>query len=210
MKRLLLAPLLLALTSCSNNLTIKTNIGEKMFVKSSTVFTQSFVKSDLINLIEKNLNELENFVYYEEMENKYKIDYKYCDSFPSKCYATKCYENKCYGTIKNFYKENWDKYYELNIKHKKEILDYKNFKNAIVQNKSNMGIKHKILVSFTPVYIDLNETKTVGEKVKIYCFNPLLKEEFKQIWLKESKKGEQKFFENGISFKEICRKYAKF
>ena len=67
-----------------------------MLVKSSTVFTQSFDKSDLINLIEKNLNQLKNYTFYEEMENKYKIDYEYCDSFPL----------KCSGTLKKFMKKN--------------------------------------------------------------------------------------------------------
>ena len=37
MKRLLLAPLLIFLTSCSNDLTIKSNIGEKHIIKKSAV-----------------------------------------------------------------------------------------------------------------------------------------------------------------------------
>jgi len=53
-----------------------------------------------------------------------------------------------------------------------------------------MDIKHKILVGFTPVYIDLNDVKTVGKSEEIYCFNPLLKEKFKQTWIKERGKDE--------------------
>ena len=37
MKRLLLAPLLFLLAGCSNDLTIKSNIGEKTIIKNSTV-----------------------------------------------------------------------------------------------------------------------------------------------------------------------------
>ena len=37
MKRLLLAPLLIALTGCSNDITTKTDLGEKYIVKESTV-----------------------------------------------------------------------------------------------------------------------------------------------------------------------------
>ena len=36
MKRLLLAPLLLVINSCSNNITIKEKTGEKILVKSSS------------------------------------------------------------------------------------------------------------------------------------------------------------------------------
>ena len=199
----LLLPLIAAITlptavnafPFGNNVQIENNVGEKILIKGKTVLTKDFYKKDLITLIEKNLNQLENYTFYEEMENKYKIDYEYCDSFPF----------KCYGTMNKFYEESLDKYYELNIKHKKEILNYKNYKKALVHDKSDMGIKHKISVDFTPVYIDLNNVKTVGKTEKIYCFNPLLNEKFKQIWIKESKKGQFNF-----RMEFIKKKYAKF
>ena len=77
MKRLLL-PLLAALalpTAVSafplgNNVQIENNVGEKILIKGKTVLTKDFYKKDLITLIEKNLNQLENYTFYEEMENK--------------------------------------------------------------------------------------------------------------------------------------------
>ena len=64
MKRLLLAPLLIALTGCSNDITTKTDLGEKYIVKESTVTVtpylidwdkQLMIKNTGSILIEKNL-----------------------------------------------------------------------------------------------------------------------------------------------------------
>ena len=48
MKRLLLAPLLIALTGCSNELIVKTDLAEKWIVKNSAVKVTNWTKSDAI------------------------------------------------------------------------------------------------------------------------------------------------------------------
>ena len=53
MKRLLLAPLLIALTGCSNDLIVKTDLGEKYIVKDSAVKVSNWTRSDAIKGIQK-------------------------------------------------------------------------------------------------------------------------------------------------------------
>ena len=48
MKRLLLAPLLFVLSSCSNDITVKTDLQEKYVVKESAVKIVDYSKNDLI------------------------------------------------------------------------------------------------------------------------------------------------------------------
>ena len=71
MKRLLLAPLLFLLAGCSNDLTIKLNIGEKILIKNSTVFLDNESFDDLIKIVEANtaeelLKENEDSEYYRK------------------------------------------------------------------------------------------------------------------------------------------------
>ena len=71
MKRLLLAPLLFLLAGCSNDLTIKSNIGEKILIKNSTVFLDNKSFDDLIKIVEANtaeelLKENEDSEYYRK------------------------------------------------------------------------------------------------------------------------------------------------
>ena len=54
MKRLLLAPLLIALAGCSSDLVIKTDLGEKYLVKDSAVTTVPNSLDDLISVIKKD------------------------------------------------------------------------------------------------------------------------------------------------------------
>ena len=64
MKRLLLAPLLLVLTSCSNNVTIKNDVGEAFKIKDSTVkIVKEYKFNDLIIIFESlKKEELEEFI----------------------------------------------------------------------------------------------------------------------------------------------------
>jgi len=52
MRRFLLAPLLIALTGCSNDLSVKTDLGEKYIVKQSAVTVSPYDWDDHVNYLE--------------------------------------------------------------------------------------------------------------------------------------------------------------
>ena len=52
MRRFLLAPLLIALTGCSNDLSVKTDLGEKYVVKQSAVTVSPYDWDDRVNYLE--------------------------------------------------------------------------------------------------------------------------------------------------------------
>ena len=57
MKRLLIAPLLIALAGCSSDIVVKTDIGEKFIIKKSTVkVIEEFSRKDLITHVETQVN----------------------------------------------------------------------------------------------------------------------------------------------------------
>ena len=199
MKRLLLAPLLLALTSCSSDITIKNKTGEKILVKSSTVTSTYSGKSpDLKRLIDKNYTSKRLEVSYAENDISY-----YREKL------TECGKNV--DPLCSMYKKSLRKStYEYGIK-QNELKKIQKHQALLVQK--NPDLIHKISVSFTPIYVDLNNQKTVGFSDKVDCFNPLLKtenQELPNLWVKYSSKLNKERLQRGIQFNEICEKYAKF
>ena len=91
-----------------------------------------------------------------------------------------------------------------------KISDYKAFKSSINKNNSNLDEIHKISVNFTPIYIDLNDNKEVGDDELIYCFNPALDKKYREAWINGSDKYKKKYFNNGLLMDKVCKKYAKF
>ena len=74
MKRLLLAPLLIALTGCSNDLRVKTVLGEKYIVKDETVIVKPYRKADAIKTIEeKTIDVMYKDGFIKALENS-KLD----------------------------------------------------------------------------------------------------------------------------------------
>ena len=74
MKRLLLAPLLIALTGCSNDLRVKTALGEKYIVKDETVIVKPYTKADAIKTIEeKTIDDMYKDGFIKALENS-KLD----------------------------------------------------------------------------------------------------------------------------------------
>ena len=74
MKRLLLAPLLIALTGCSNDLRVKTVLGEKYIVKDETVIVKPYRKADAIKTIEeKTIDDMYKDGFIKALENS-KLD----------------------------------------------------------------------------------------------------------------------------------------
>ena len=71
MKRLLLAPLLFLLAGCSNNVTMKTNVGEKILVKNSTVYTTNSNRNDLIKLIDRRIDQRKSSIEFDVKQISY-------------------------------------------------------------------------------------------------------------------------------------------
>ena len=199
MKRLLIAPLLLALTSCSNDITIKDKTGEKILVKSSTLTsTYSGKSADLKRLIDKNYTSKRLEVSYAENNiSYYREKLTECKKNTNQsCFSYQRGENKSISE------------YEKKQNELKQIQ-----KNQALLVKTNPDLIHKISVNFTPIYVDLNNQKTVGFSDTVDCLNPLLKtenQELPNLWVKYSSKLNKGRLQRGIQLNEICEKYAKF
>ena len=50
-------------------------------------------------------------------------------------------------------------------------------KSSIIKDTNNPDLIHIVSIDFTPVYIDLNNQKRVGEAERIYCLNQALAKE---------------------------------
>jgi len=105
MKRLLI-PLLAALAlpnavnafPFGNNVLIENNVGEKILIKGKTVSTKNFYKKDLINLVDKNIQFLEEDYSYTKKQTKY-YENKYLKRTD---YCNKNYFS-CYSSMEDFY-----------------------------------------------------------------------------------------------------------
>ena len=124
----------------------------------------------------------------------------------------------CYSSMEDYYKdpvnarylETWQNHEMDATGNNEKISDYKAFKSSINKNNSNLDEIHKISVNFTPIYIDLNDNKEVGDDELIYCFNPALDKKYREAWINGSDKYKKKYFNNGLLMDKVCKKYAKF
>ena len=221
MKRFLL-PLLAALAlpaavdafPFGNDLEIKNNVGEKTLIKGKTVSIEKFYKSDLLGLIDNNISRLEK----SRSEHQGRIDYWQKKFIEAKEYAIKTCNEKPYSAFcpeakdpeKIFSKSVLDQYVSELPQYDSRITNKLNFKAKVVKDKSFENIVHFASVSFTPVYIDLNNTKEVGKDEMIYCFNSKLDKTYKRYWQNESSISDEEFFKNGLLLDKVCEKYAKF
>ena len=83
-------------------------------------------------------------------------------------------------------------------------------KSRIIKEKSFDNISHVALITFTPVYIDLNNNKFVGREEMIVCFNSKLNNSFKRYWKSESSKSMKELIKKGLLMDKVCKKFAKF
>ncbi len=192
MKRLLLIPLLLTFTGCSSNLIIKNNVGEKILIKNSTIESQNFKKDDLIKLIDRRIKGIDSTVIFEQERAEWASNM--IEEFNK-------YESKFYNDYRNKTFINIDKL-------KEERINILNYKFALLENNSD--ITHKISLSFTPIFIDLNNNKEVRKNKKIYCFNPILEKQYLDLWFDLSTESEKELLSSGLNFSEVCSKYAIF
>ena len=204
MKRLLLAPLLFLLAGCSNDLTIKSNIGEKILIKNSTVFLDNKSFDDLIKIVEANtaeelLKENEDSEYYRK---QLPIEQGYLQSRLSR------------GSSKELIrltKESINLYTRRINESDNRIFNIKERGKSLIEEIKEKSLKYTLPdihlkeITYRPIAIDLNNNKTILEYEYVSCFNPKLNNEIKDFWEKNDKSLSQSY----LSIK-ICDKYAKF
>ena len=199
MKRLLL-PLLTALvlpTAVSalpfgNDLEIKNNVGEKTLIKGKTVSIKNLYKKDLINIIDKQIK------YGKEMKS---ITEGEIDTW-KKRYLD--------DPEDSFIKDTLSFYEDRLIRITPRLSSKSSLKSRIVEDKSFENIIHVTSVTFTPIYIDLNNKKEVGNEETIICFNSKLNNSYKRYWKNESSKSEKELIKKGLLMDKVCKKFAKF
>ena len=122
-------------------------------------------------------------------------------------------------SIQNLYKKDLinkiDK--QIGIWEAIRVGDYSSMINSksalkfrIVKDKSFDNISHVALITFTPVYIDLNNNKFVQREEMIICLNSKLNNSFKRYWKSESSKSEKELIKKGLLMDKVCKKFAKF
>ena len=230
MKRLLLAPLLFFLTSCSNDLTIKSNIGEKHIIKESAVEIKNiFTKSDYINVVsEKIIRDYERKIEISEDYAQCLIDrmpsgnnhyiYRGCDNLHLFQFMQKNYDKTLSelfpldGNLDIYYKTKEELYSDKSrFRYVDKNLDY--FKTEINQKVKNKtqntfdGI-HAVTISYTAIFQDLNNQKSALDTKEIICLNPELSKEESRNWHK--KYYRMKIRDQDLVSIKVCGRYAKF
>ena len=206
MKRLLLAPLLFFLTSCSNDLTIKSNIGEKLLIKRSTISFDKKSYVDLIKIVEANIEkdiskENENSEYYRK---RLPIEQGYLQARISRGSSRELIRltKESIDSYTRKIKESDNKIFNIKEKGKSLI-------NDIEEKSSNYKLPevHVLDISYQPIAVDLNNKKTVLLYEYVSCFNPNLNNEIKDFWKKNDNSLREPYLLSSI---KICDKYAKF
>ena len=230
MKRLLLAPLLFFLTSCSNDLTIKSNIGEKHIIKESAVKIKNiFKKSDYINLVsEKIIRDYERNIKISKDYTQCLIDrmpsgndqyiYRGCDNMH--LFQIKEWQKIYNKALFDLFPLNLDLYYKkaeelyqdkTRFRYVDKNLDY--FKTEInqkVKNKTQNAFNgiHAVTISYTAIFQDLNNQKSALDTKEIICLNPELSKEESRNWHK--KYYRMKIRDHDLISIKVCGRYAKF
>ena len=199
MKRLLLTLLAaLALPTAvnafpfGNDLEIKNKVGEKTVIKGKTVSIENLYKKDLINIIDKQIKIGEEMKSITEGE----IDTwkkRYLDDPED-----------------SFIKDTLSFYEGELIRISPKLSSKSSLKSRIVEDKSFENIIHVTSVTFTPIYIDLNNKREVGNEEMIICLNSKLNNSYKRYWKNESSKSEKELIKKGLLMDKVCKKFAKF
>ena len=196
----LLIPLLAALAlptavnafPFGNDLEIKNKVGEKTVIKGKTVSIENLYKKDLINIIDKQIKIGEEMKSITEGE----IDTwkkRYLDDPED-----------------SFIKDTLSFYEGELIRISPKLSSKSSLKSRIVEDKSFENIIHVTSVTFTPIYIDLNNKKEVGNEETIICLNSKLNNSYKRYWKNESSKSEKELIKKGLLMDKVCKKFAKF
>mgnify|MGYP001163519456 CR=1 FL=1 len=201
MKRLLLIPLLIAISGCSNNLSYKTNEGEKVLIKKETVEIKKLARGDFeAQLASKLLTQKKD----KEREIK-RLERRLRD-------IKKVNKNRTSDSMRRIFAEaDLERIKDAEIKldaAKDRFVSWLKRNESILRSlgktlKDSPKI-HANFISFTAIKTNLlGEKRILPRSKKLTCFNPSLKQKYKTAWkIKLNAKRE--------ASKIICDKYAKF
>ena len=192
MKRLLLAPLLLAISGCSSDIVIKTDLGEKYIVKNSAVTILPYTHRDLINKIKKDARD--NKSRYRNCEFKFKGKKRRGD------YLTIC--EREYGF-----------YNGISAKENGDLVNIENMEKygGLVYEEDKV---YWYDIRFRPIFVDLNKKKISKNYELISCLRPrdyfssVLGDKYFGIKNRQPKEMTGLAFESMKA--KVCKKYAKF
>ena len=145
MKRLLLAPQLIALAGCSSDIVIKNDFGEKYIVKEKAVKASGFAQTI------KTAKWVLSGKSSRNMADKYKT-----------------------GEIKPLSTRTTEEMVELyEYEAMKAEIIYDDFKPTLEKHDDDTALILEII--YTPIFEDLNGNKSVLSEKSILCTNPKLK-----------------------------------
>ena len=218
--RLILIPLLSSLIfptavrafPWNKDIEIVNDVGEKIIVKESTITTQNLFKNDLLKLLDKRKDSLEESVASSSRSlsstNTYLIDTLYSNKRFYCQQGWRRQESLCNNTLVSIqsYEKKRDRQQNIMYGYKKELEELETKKKLLLQDESN--IIHKVVVYFKPIFVDLNQTKTVGSIEKVYCLNTDLKKAYQKYWYDFVSSAERLLFSYGELSKKLCKKHA--
>ena len=196
----------------NQDIEIVNDVGEKIIVKESTITTQNLFKNDLLKLFEKKKDSLEQSVASSSRSLASTNNYLYETLYSNKrLYCQKGWRRQeflCNNTVDliQTYEKTQERQQNTMYGYKEELEELETKKKSLLQDESN--IIHKVVVYFKPIFVDLNQTKTVGSIEKVYCLNSDLKKEYQKYWYDFVSSAERLLFSYGELSKKLCQKHA--
>ena len=213
MKRLLLAPLLIAgLQSPANalpwsgDIELKNSVGEKYIVKKSTIETESYDHKEWL----KRSSRIINMYEYDSRSNQNRVDelnQKAADCRETKEYkeyGSRAKPSLCetlFSTGSPVYKNYLASAEEAKQNVLKEKTEYKKVSDFFEMNNSPKV--HWVQIKYVPIFQDINKRKTVQKGKSINCPNPELSSQARGIY------SSMRFASSELELM-VCDKYAKF
>jgi len=202
MKRLLLVPLIIAISGCSNNLSYTSRIGEKILIKKEAVeitdrLTRRDFEKKLVNRLRKDKERKEQEVEKKKRKvTQIKNKIKKRKKTGGDKYMFLGYDLDQLTTAENSYTAQKDFYVAWLKRNERSI-------RKINEELPDTPKVHAIKLDYTMIITDLLGEKRIEPRDRNrYCFNPKLSKKFQKVW-------EDKLYANK-AFDIICEKFAKF
>ena len=192
MKHLVLAPLLFVLSSCSNDISVKTDLGEKYIVKDTAVTVIPFGLKDLVKTIKED-------------------EYVILDRYSQCTYTHGFKKNTAYYPGLGFTLSYCEKLHRV----KDGKVTTSHGSDLYFAKKEPLEENHFFRIKFRPIFIDLNKQKNAAGYEYVHCINPKLEVQTLAIW--DSYKKVKSYQPEKITYtayqlmkSKVCDKYAKF
>ena len=243
MKRLLL-PLLsvLALPTAvnanlfSNDLIVKTPLGEKYIIKGKSIQRENYKQEDFINgatsifeskkinnaeikKLEKKIDEINAYGYVNDLLYQECVDkrpFYFTDNKESRKYIENCRKksNNLYAMNKERREIERKPFEEeiLKIELKNKQIDEKILLLKDEYKTNTITGIHVQRLIFKPIYNDLNNKKIILNQFAAFCLNPKLTEIPKLFW-EDTKLVNDEYNDADLSTlieQKVCKKFAKF